>query len=238
MSYPTKKYIHPDGYTVTISTGNSKMGEISSVSLPRGITCPKDVPCGKACYMSALSARPNVRNTYEENLKCYQEYPEWFWFAVEFHCRQESFFRWNVCGDIPSEDYLEGMISVAEHSTNCRHLVFTKNYKDANAVLDRIELPENMTVVFSIWEGYPFNNRHNLPEAWVDFGKELPEIVERTGIRCRHNCMECNMYGESCWGLQRGEYVILPASRSQKKENNEQEMHLKLFEKWRKENGT
>ena len=56
---------------VCISKGNSKLGEIKSVSLPSGLTCIK-CGCNKKCYAKKIERlRPSVRNSYIRNLtKC------------------------------------------------------------------------------------------------------------------------------------------------------------------------
>ncbi len=146
------------------------MGEIHSISLPRLITCPADVPCKKDCYMRRLSTRPSVKNTYDENYQTWKELPEWYWFSIIADCKARQYFRWHVCGDIPSEQYLFGMIRVAKETPNCTHLCFTKQYQIVNNVLDKMKdegLPNNLILVFSRWGVYPCDNKYNLPEAWV-----------------------------------------------------------------------
>lgn len=224
-------YVCDDGteYTVCISKGNGKMGDISSVSLPRLITCPEGVPCRNKCYMRTLAGRPNVKRTYAQNWKCYKEFPARYWFCITKHASQQAYFRWHVCGDIPDMEYLNGMIEVAKNTETCKHLCFTKNYSVVNAWLDYYkEFPYNMIVVFSRWDGYCCDNRYNLPEAWVDFADaKLPNYVLERGRRCRHSCNCCNYAGDGCWDMKPGDIVILNGSQI---ESEETELDIMLRE--------
>lgn len=223
-----KKYTYGE-YTVNISRGNQKMGEIHSISLPRLITCPADVPCKKDCYMRRLSTRPSVKNTYDENYQTWKELPEWYWFSIIADCKARQYFRWHVCGDIPSEQYLFGMIRVAKETPNCTHLCFTKQYQIVNNVLDDIlkneGLPNNLILVFSRWGVYPCDNKYNLPEAWVALDT-IPEYAIKNGRVCTHSCEECNMQNNGCFQMKHGDVVILTSG--QKKE---QDVLKEQFEK-------
>lgn len=221
-------------YTVHISTGNQKMGEISSVSLPRLITCPSDVPCKNKCYMRAIGARPTVRKTYAENWECYKHFPQWYWFCLNKVCEQQAYFRWHVCGDIPDKNYLWGMVKVAAATSHCKHLCFTKNYK---AITDFLDcggvLPKNLKIVFSRWDGYPCNNKYCMPEAWVEFpNQQLPEYVLARGRRCKHNCSCCNYANEGCWEMKAGDIVILNGSKMKSEETEMDVMRREFEEKF------
>lgn len=62
--------------TVKISGGNSKMGNIPSVSLPSVITC-RQCACQEKCYARRLERlRPAVRNAYQHNLDVLNSDPE------------------------------------------------------------------------------------------------------------------------------------------------------------------
>lgn len=222
-----KKYSYGE-YTVNISRGNQKMGEIHSISLPRLITCPADAPCKKDCYMRRLSTRPSVKNTYDENYQTWKELPEWYWFSVIADCKARQYFRWHVCGDIPDEQYLLGMIRVAKETPNCTHLCFTKQYRVVNNVLDGVKdegFPNNLILVFSRWGVYPCDNKYNLPEAWVALDT-MPEYAIKNGRVCTHSCEECNMQNNGCFQMKHGDVVILTSE--QKKE---QDILKEQFEK-------
>ena len=91
---------------VCISKGNSKLGEIKSVSLPSGLTCIK-CGCNKKCYAKKIERlRPSVRNSYIRNLAILEEDPQTYWREVEAAIMTSRFFRFHVSGDIPDLDYL------------------------------------------------------------------------------------------------------------------------------------
>lgn len=196
---------------VYISPWNAKMGGIHSISLPRGVSCPDDVPCKNKCIMRYVEGRPAVRNTYNLNYECWESDPDWYFDSIKADCMGQRYFRWHVCGDIPSAEYFEEMIAVAKETPSCVHLAFTKQYDIVNLILDKgVKLPDNMVVIFSRWDGYACDNRHHLPESWVDFhNKELPDYVLRKGRKCSGNCSECNIRQNGCFQMRRGDIVIL-----------------------------
>lgn len=222
MSQGCKKYCYGN-YTVNISTGNQKMGAIHSVSLPRLVTCPHDVPCKKDCYMHRLSTRPNVKNTYDENYIAYKKSPEWYWFSIIADCKSQRYFRWHVCGDIPDDLYVWGMIHVAKQTPMCKHLCFTKNYQDINTVLEELdgEIPNNLILVFSRWGDYPCDNKYNLPEAWVTL-ESVPDYAMEKGTICSHSCSECNLYEQGCFYMNRGDIVLLTEGNKEQETLQEQ----------------
>lgn len=69
---------------VSISRGNSKMGELASVSLPSIVTCRHDCECCKKCYAHRFERRrPNVHETYLRNLQLLNDDPDTYWREVE-----------------------------------------------------------------------------------------------------------------------------------------------------------
>lgn len=216
MNYDCNSYTF-EGNTVCISQGNQKLGAIPSVSLPWGITCPEDAPCKGKCNMRAIANYPSVKNTYMNNLTCFKENSEWYFFIIGQVMNANRFFRWHVSGDIPNMEYLKEMCRVCREYPNCKSLCFTKKYYLVNDFLSEGNLlPENLTIVFSVWEGYGCHNPYNLPESYVDFkNSELPKHVkfleENSDLvkRCSHNCSECNAMNNSCWDLKDGEIVVL-----------------------------
>ena len=216
-------------YDVCISEGNAKMGAIPSISLPRIVTCPKDAPCYKDCYMRSIAGRPAVKNTYEQNLRTYQEFEDWYWHTLKFYCMGTRYFRYHVCGDIPNRNYFDHMVSLAKDLPHCSFLCFTKKYGIANSFMDSgKELPSNLIVVFSRWDGYDCNNPYDLPEAWADFGN-IPKEVLYKGRRCSHNCSECNARESGCWNMNRGDAVILDAAGHKKKHKDDELEVVKSF---------
>lgn len=228
-----KKYRLKDtDYVVNISQSNGKMGEIWSVSLPRGVSCPKNVPCRQRCSANLMESRPSVSKTLWENYRCLIEHPMWYWLSIEDAARQRTYFRWHVCGDIPSKEYFIHMCTVAEKTPNCRHLAFTKAFQYVLDYLDEgRKIPVNLVVVLSVWDEWIPRNPYHLPEAYVDFdGAHIPEEVLEKARKCRHSCETCNCMEDSCWYAKRGEYILLNPSGTKPDVTNPMDVLYKKYQ--------
>ena len=194
--------------TVKISQGNSKLGQIPSVSLPAVETC-RECECSKKCYARRLERlRPSVRNAYRHNLEVLKNEPETFWREVEASIMMSRFFRFHVSGDIPTEDYLENMVTVAARNSHCEILCFTKRYETVNDFIRKNgRLPGNLHMVFSGWVGLDMVNPFLLPEAHVRY-KNGSTTARGDAIECRGNCTECATTDAGCWNLQKGQQVV------------------------------
>ena len=134
---------------ITISKGNSKLGDIPSVSLPAIKTCG-NVPCKKKCYAKRLAARrANVGISWEKNWNVLMSDPGTYWREVEASIKMSRFFRFHVGGDIPDVGYLQHMFSVARRNKHCKILCFTKKYDLVNGYLSAgARKPANLLLVF------------------------------------------------------------------------------------------
>lgn len=95
---------------VKISSGNSKMGAIPSVSLPAGVTCRQDCECSKKCYAKRLERmRPSVHQAYQHNYDLLTHDSDTYWREVEASIMMSRSFRFHVSGDIPDTAYFEHM---------------------------------------------------------------------------------------------------------------------------------
>lgn len=195
---------------ISISHGNSKMGSISSVSLPSILTCPKGCPCTIKCYANKLARlRPSVRDAYRKNLEILQTDPATYWREVEASIMMSRFFRFHVSGDIPlGYKYLEHMVDIARRNRHCQILCFTKRYDLVNeAVETGLVIPENLHLIFSVWKGFPIQNPHEFPEAHVRY-KDGTTTAGANAFECSGNCTECAVTDAGCWVLRRGEQVV------------------------------
>lgn len=193
---------------VSISKGNSKMGSISSVSLPAIITCIK-CDCAKKCYAEKIARlRPSVRKAYQNNLQILLDEPAQYWREVEAAVMISRFFRFHVSGDIVNAEYFDHMVEIAERNPHCQILCFTKRFEFVNAHIERDgELPTNLHMIFSGWPGLQMQNPHQLPEAHVRF-KDGGTTARLDAIPCGGNCTECAITNGGCWNLKRGEQVV------------------------------
>lgn len=191
---------------ISISKGNSKMGEIKSVSLPPIITCAKNCTCAKKCYAAKLCRiRKNVKESYNRNLDILMTNPESYWSQVDDALATSRFFRFHVAGDIPNYQYFLDMVETVRNNPHCDVLVFTKQYDTVNRALDNlVEIPSNLHILFSEWTGMELNNPYNFPVAHVIFKGEKPK--ENWNI-CTGNCLECAKKKANCWALGIGKHV-------------------------------
>jgi hypothetical protein len=191
---------------IRISKGNEKMGEIKSVSLPPIITCAKGCTCAKKCYAARFcNRRKNVREAYEKNLEILTNNPASYWEQVNDVVFLSRFFRFHVGGDIPNYEYLEKVVETAKNNPYCEILIFTKRYDFVNKMMDNGgQIPENLHLILSDWEGMEMPNPYNLPVSHVIFKGQNPE--ENWKI-CTGNCLECAKKGANCWTLKNGEHV-------------------------------
>lgn len=176
----------------TISDGNFKLGSIRSISLPPIITCPRGTPCSKQCYaLQSYRQYPVVLLAWTRNLRRWRENPDRYFRSIIWQIKKRNlkFFRWHSGGDIPSPQYLQGMIEVAKALSSCKFLCFTKRY----SWISGIRFPSNLTMVVSAWPGVklPCTTR---PIAFMDDGNEARI---KNAISCPGNCQDCGM----CWAL-------------------------------------
>lgn len=216
--------------TVKISKGNSKLGQIPSVSLPSIKTC-RQCACQEKCYAQKLERlRPAVRNAYQHNLEVFQKDPETYWREVEASIMMSRFFCFHVSGDIPSKEYFAKMVEVAKRNPHCEILCFTKKYEIVNdyvtdAYFDSIAgttihpqlfnvwmiaeqfIPKNLHIIFSGWAGLPMLNHYQFPEAHVRY-RDGSTTAREDAMICNGNCSECALTDGGCWSLKRGEQVV------------------------------
>lgn len=193
---------------ITISKGNRKMGEIKSISLPPIITCAENCTCAKKCYAAKMCRiYKNVKESYNRNLDILQNNRDEYWKQVDDALCTSRFFRFHVSGDIPTYEYLIDMINAVKNNPHCDALVFTKRYHFINkAINDGVEIPNNLHILFSEWDGMTMSNPHNMPIAHVVFKGNEPKSNWNI---CTGNCLECAKSGNNCWTLKRGEHVAL-----------------------------
>jgi hypothetical protein len=202
---------YPIDYPTCISDGNKKIGKIPNVSLPPIVSCQPGVPCAKqGCYsMKAWNQYPDTRRARRHNwAKLHHDRNAFFQDIYNYLVlkpRQRKFplfFRWNVDGDIPNQDYLEGMKEVARAHTKVKMLAFTKNY-----TLNFDSLPQNLTVVPSAWPHHPLCNDvdKRFRMAWMWDNKNRDERIKGNYYVCSGHCTGC----WACWHIDQMEKDVL-----------------------------
>ena len=189
-----------------ISTSNSKMGNIQSISFPPGETCISNAPCLKSCYARKITCRfSTVKEAWQENLALYKHDPDDFFkslkiWLIENHCRR---FRWHVGGDIPDEYYLNHMNLTATLFPEIQFLCFTKRHDWILNFRERI--PDNLVIVLSTWPGMEIPPPV-FPRSWlISSAKRItqPGLKDYLGklpkeyFKCTGGCETCGY----CWEL-------------------------------------
>lgn len=194
--------------SVCISKGNTKMGQISSVSLPPLKTC-RLCDCNKKCYaLKFLRIRPTVKASYAKNLEILETDPETYWREVEAAIMLTRFFRFHVSGDIPNPTYFHHMLEVSKRNPHCEILCFTKRYDIVNtAMRTGAILPSNLHIIFSGWPGLEMDNPFEFPEAHVRF-RDGTTTASPRAKECAGNCTKCASANDGCWSLKNGQEVV------------------------------
>lgn len=192
--------------TIHISQGNTKMGKIASISFPPLITCDPDVPCRKRCYAKRLYGLPSIKKAWDENYEIFKEDESVFWnqLAGAISALNCKMFRFFVGGDFPRKSMMENALDFAKAFPKTRFLVFTKRVNWLPLIY---LVPENMTIIISMWPGYYPDSLYEgvrkenfsiYPKAWVFDKKNPDERIPKNAKKCKHNCTSCKL----CWGLK------------------------------------
>lgn len=193
---------------VVISSGNNKIGHTLNVSLPPVLTCGNCSGCMHYCYdIKACLQYTNVRKARAKNLVVLKNDFRKYFDDIEKALnkrRKNKFFRWHVSGDIPSIEYFREMVRIAIMHEDFRFWTYTKRYDIVNEYIrkyGREAIPENLSVMFSEWQGMPMYNPYGFPEFRVVMkGQEKP-----TGVKwC---CGNCNACIKACSHCVKGETV-------------------------------
>lgn len=222
-----RRYIHANLH-LCISDGNRKMGRIGNISLPPILSCRKcGLPCRGVCYaMNDYTQYTATFDGWNRNwLKFEADIVGYFNDIIKYLENDIRIgFRWHVGGDIPSEEYFEWMLYIANLFPNKQFLAFTKQYEIVNNVLDRLEKPSNLNVIFSPWEGLEMPNPHNLPIAvFIPMGME--DTIQKDWKVCEGNCQYCLSHGEGCFYTHEGYVVAMkehgtPRTKAKKRVEN------------------
>ncbi len=202
-----------DALHIRVSTGNSKLGTIPSISLLPVFDCGNCAACKKLCYdlrydmiytgcRFSRTVNSAIANT---NLQRYFREID-AWLTLNY----PRAFRWHVGGDIKSDAYFAGMIDIAVKHSDIKFLVFTKMFSIVNEYLDDGGvIPGNLKVIFSGWPGMDMPNPHRLPSAHPLFDGGLTSAHDGAKL-CTGNCTECVRENRLCWAMDENEEVVFP----------------------------
>lgn len=182
----------------TISHGNGKIGDTPNVSLMPILSCPKGIPCSKACYdCKAVRQYKQVKAARLRNWRAAQRKRTAYFAGIREYLDRYApeYFRWHVGGDIPDQGYYREMCAIAREYPDTSFLAFTKNH-----ALDFRGRPENLNIVLSMWPGWG-DSRKRMPRAWMQDGSETR--IPDSAIQCSGSCDNCGI----CWHLKPGQEV-------------------------------
>lgn len=198
----------PAERTITIRSGNRKIGQTPNTSFPPVVTCPKDIMCADGCYMNKfLKIYPSIRKAYTRNYHIYRTSPVEYWNQVHdvLSRVRPVHFRYNVAGDIPDLQYASGIVRTAQEFPSTKFLVFTKQFDIISHRHIITAQPNNLQIIASGWPNVtmPKIIRDNYRIAWCDDGTETR--IPADAFLCRDACEPCR----HCY-VDRDTDIILP----------------------------
>jgi len=186
---------------ITISKGNTKLGNIPSFSLLPGVTCSEAAK--KTCFLEGCYAkrfcmfRPSVAAAYAKNTAMAKRYPGEVVRQLSAYLDKYSveLFRIHVGGDFFSKEYFNAMMVLAKRHRDTKFLAYTKQFDNINLLY----VPKNFSLVLSVWNDVkelgPFA-RAGIPKAYVINHDDKIPILEPTLV-CPGNCTNC----KACFNL-------------------------------------
>lgn len=201
-----------DDIKVVISKGNNKIGNTLNVSLAPVITCPNCSKCVAYCYdIKAVMLYKNVLDARAKNTALLMTNRSAYFEQIRSELKKRKknkCFRWHVSGDIIDMDYFDNMVKIAKDFPDFRFWTYTKSYWFVNAWCKengKENIPDNLSVMFSYWEGLPMDNPYNFPEFRVVLkGQNKPENVKWCCGNCNvciRNCSHC-VKGETTYCME------------------------------------
>lgn len=189
-----------------VSKGNSKLGNIYNINLPAIVTCRHDAPCKKKCYANKGTFKfKNVIACYENNLDSFIISPEKTELDILQQLPYMGVVRLHSSGDFVNMDYLKMIVRICNKLPNVKFMAFTKKYELINTYVEEYdELPSNLKIIFSLWEGLKCPNENNFPTSIVRFKKGINDNIQQAAFECMGKCDKCF----KCWDLQKGEQVV------------------------------
>lgn len=171
---------------MSISLGNTKLGNIPNIPLPPIKSCHNCSECSKLCYaIKSYRQYPDTKKSWDANLLLWLTAPaEYERMICNFLSRNKpKNFRWHVGGDIQGQLYLDMMIRIAKQFPETNFLCFTKYYE-----LNFDYITSNLNVIFSTWPGMTLPKRKkNIKWTWIAHDPRTPQDV----VKCSGHCDSC-----------------------------------------------
>jgi len=195
---------------VIVSPGNSKLGRLPNVSLIPGKDCTNCSKCATSCYaLKAFRAYPSVNKSWTDNSETLRNNPAEYFAEVRAYLSRHTpvLFRIHVAGDFITQEHLDQWLEIAKEFPSTRFLAFTKSF----AFLPlHSALPENMSLVVSMWPGMKAPARKGYAIAYAGDAADYQGSHNKraaAAVDCPGNCDTCGI----CWSLaKKGQDVIFP----------------------------
>jgi len=197
----------PKDIAICISNGNRKIGRAMNVSTMPCHDCRNCKFCKGYCYdiKANLFHTNTVLPARARNSVLANDYREKYFGEIRNRCkrrRTNKYFRWHVAGDILDREYFAEMVAIAKEFPDFVFWTYTKMFGIVNAwIRENGNLPENLHVMFSLWDGMKTPNPYNLPTfacRLKDGNKDLPESYFESTYKCPGNCDICKAAGRGC----------------------------------------
>lgn len=209
--------VYSNGHKVTLVKGNNKVGrDVYTLTFPAGCGCPKDCGCYTSgdCYgMNGCFVFENVKACHLENWLAFNASIKNFETALDYLIKayKARAVRLLVAGD--AEPGFPAMACrLAAKNPAVVFQEFTKKYDlwneqiETNIRFTGKLLPDNYTLMYSVWPGYEMRNPYNMPVAvFVPLGDTAP--IRATA--CGGCCSDCVKAGTGCIGAKPGEIIAL-----------------------------
>lgn len=171
--------------------------------------------CCDVCKNDCYAIRQQIFRSTEENLISWgentilaKEYIDLFFKQIQDKINRSlmAYIRFHAFGEIPSYEYLEKMVKLAEDNPKITFYTYSKRYEWIENIMKEKTLPENLIINISIWHKN-YNNPYNLPEFIYDDQTEeyLKDIfhcpaVDKEGHDTGVTCASC----KRCFTVKKG----------------------------------
>jgi hypothetical protein len=195
----SKNKVRLDDQVLTVSSGNTKLGNIPNLNLPPLVTCIENPPCAKLCYARKAYegyAAHSCKSAWDGNLQLWQESIPLFQQALDAWLAKykPAYFRWHSSGDIPDRDYWCMMLRVAVKNPGTRFLCYSRRSYAWSDAEHMANIP-NLRILRSLW----------IDEAGRDEYRPWFKVLSKDELwyepTCPGSCSNCLI----CWHLLTGE---------------------------------
>lgn len=186
-----------------VSKGNSKLGNIQSISFPPILTCPPNAPCKKKCYAcKAYRQYPAVRNALMDNYDLYRQSPQVFYNEAlsAIQAGKGDRFRWLVSGDMIDRFFPVMIDLIAKKTPSKKFLAYTKKHDLLDGMTD---FADNLVIRRSLWgvddlykAGFPDGCHYAITILKGEtLGNFRATVGNLNAIVCSGDCRTCS----ACW---------------------------------------